>query len=130
MHISETKAQTIKTISLNTFLCLIWVSGLKAPTRSDKNPFFFSHTGIPNFGQPLPTGSHPLTLGVKYFQKYLNGNANTSKFFKCKCKYTYFYFLQMQMQILFKSISNTFSNTFKYFDRYAISIKNRNNNKK
>ena len=40
-------------------------------------------------------------LGVKYFQKYLNANANTfQKYFK--------YF-------------------FKYFDRYAISIKNRNN---
>ena len=42
-----------------------------------------------------------------------------SKVFKCKCKYFYF----LQMQILFKSISNT----FKYFDRYAISRKNRNN---
>ena len=63
-------------------------------------------------------------LGVKYFEKYLN--ANTSKFFKCKCEYFYF----LQMQILFKSISNNFSNTFKYFDRYAILIRNRNNNKK
>ena len=32
-------------------------------------------------------------FGVKYFQKYLNANGNTSKFFKCntfiffKCKY-------------------------------------------
>ena len=28
-----------------------------------------------------------IRLGVKCFQKYLNANANTSKFFKCKCKY-------------------------------------------
>ena len=53
-------------------------------------------------------------LGVKYFQKYLNANANTFKFLKCKCKYFSF----LQMQIFFKSISNTFSNILKYFDRY------------
>ena len=75
-----------------------------------------------NYCYPSITATHVIPrLGVKYFQKYLN--ANTSKYFKCK----YFYFLQMQMQILFKNISNTFSNTFKYFDRYVISIKNRNN---
>ena len=68
-------------------------------------------------------------LQVRKFTAWQTWGQIVSKVFKCKCKY--FQIFQMQI-LLFSSNANAntfqkyfkcFSNTFKYFDRYAISIK-------